>query len=168
MGPKPFQRFFFGGGHTQGMQKFPGQGSNLHHSCNQRHSSDNTRSYPQKSHRETYWSLFFKGWAKVGWKAFEKGHPISSSIEKEVGTQRSLPHPIQKVQGRAEKQGPGILIFRAWALSLFRTAFRKSNQHSISGGELFAWWEEKNGSAMNKSWLTPTLTFQDRADWQPR
>ena len=31
-------------GHTHGMQKFLGQGSNLGHSCNQCHSSDNARS----------------------------------------------------------------------------------------------------------------------------
>ena len=31
-------------GHTHGMQKFLGQGLNLHHSSNQSHSSDNTGS----------------------------------------------------------------------------------------------------------------------------
>ena len=37
--------FFSGGrGHTHGMQKFPGQGSDPHHSRNQSYSNDNTRS----------------------------------------------------------------------------------------------------------------------------
>ena len=42
---KPYLFFFFG--HTCGLQKFLGQGSNWSHSCNQSHSSDNIRSLTQ-------------------------------------------------------------------------------------------------------------------------
>ena len=37
-------KIFFWGGHTLGMQKFPVQEWDLHHSSNLSHSSDNTRS----------------------------------------------------------------------------------------------------------------------------
>ena len=40
---KCFFFLFLGGGHAYGMWKFPGQGSNLSHSCDPSHSSDNAR-----------------------------------------------------------------------------------------------------------------------------
>ena len=42
--------FFFG--HAHGMQKFPGQGSNLHHSSSHSHSSDNARALTRCTTRE--------------------------------------------------------------------------------------------------------------------
>ena len=44
---------FFGGGHTLGMQKFLGQGSNLRHSSHQSCCSDNTGSLTRCTKRET-------------------------------------------------------------------------------------------------------------------
>ena len=46
-------------GHAQGMQKFPGQGSNPCHSSNPSHSSDNPRSLTCYATRELLICLFF-------------------------------------------------------------------------------------------------------------
>ena len=52
------------------MQKFPGQGSNLHHGNNLSHSSDNTRSLSHWDTRELHWVGHLHKWgvSHIGWK----------------------------------------------------------------------------------------------------
>lgn len=51
--------FFFFFGHTHGMWKFLGHGSNLSHSSDLRHCSDNARSITHCTVREVHVEFFF-------------------------------------------------------------------------------------------------------------
>ena len=64
--------FFFFSRHTCSMQKFPGQGSNPSHSCNQSHSSDNARSLNCWATRELPGPHFKQ---EVPERNYEKEHP---------------------------------------------------------------------------------------------